>query len=83
MNRRRSDPGQGEPIPAPVLKLLESEPLRETPYQHIANAVQMLFLAEARLAELMMPPDQMLLDLIHRAEARCFHAIFELGREES
>jgi len=70
-------------VPQHVLKLLHDEAVAESPYQHIANAVQMLFLAEARVAELMMPPDELLLDLIRRAEARCFHAIFELGREDA
>lgn len=88
MNRRRSDPKPDcecmpQPIPQPLLIMLHEEPLHESPYQHLANAVQLLFLAEARLADLMTPPDQMLVDLIHRAEARCFHAIFALGQEEA
>lgn len=70
-------------IPKPVLKLMHDNmvPPAETPGQHLANAIQALILADERVSALTIPPDQMLLDLIRSAEARCFRALFELGQE--
>lgn len=72
-------------IPKPILKLLHDEmvPESEGPAQHIRNAIQSLILADERNAQLLMPPDQMLQNLIRSAEARCFRALFDLGQENS
>jgi len=50
----------------------------EEPSDHIRNALQLLILAERRVAELTIPPDAALVDLLKGAEARLFHAAFEL-----
>ncbi|PYO40390.1 MAG: hypothetical protein DMD33_17885 [Gemmatimonadetes bacterium] len=65
------------------LKLLNDDvPVSETPAQHIRNAIQALMLAEDRVQALTIPADPMLTELIRGAEARCFKALFDLGREE-
>jgi hypothetical protein len=63
-------------VVGPVVPLAQ-----EGPYEHVAAAIQSLILADERLAVLMMPVDPMLMDLIRAAEARCFHALFQLGAQ--
>jgi hypothetical protein len=50
----------------------------ETPADHIRNAIQLLTLAWARIEELNLIGCPDLADLLHGAEARLFHALFEL-----
>ena len=64
-----------------VLKLLDQPVLSETPAQHVRNAIQSLILIDERVAQLTIPPDPMLTDLIRSAEARMFRALFALGME--
>jgi hypothetical protein len=72
-------------IPGPILKLLDSDlvPPAETPGQHLANAIQLLILADERLCQIGLLGVDDLTKLIRGAEARCFRALFELGREDS
>jgi len=63
-----------------ALHLLAETPEAETPAQHLRNAVQLLILADERLAALTIPPDAAPAELIRGAEARVFHALFTLDR---
>ena len=72
-------------IPAPVLKLLHDDmvPVVESPADHVRNAIQLLILADERLAEWLPAADPMLTELLRSAEARMFRALFELGQEDA
>ena len=59
----------------------DAAPAADTPEGHIRNCIQLLILAEGRVAELTIPPDAALVGLLRTAEARCFRALFELGQE--
>ncbi len=65
----------------PILALCNIATLEvETVEQHVRNAVQLLILADERVQVLTIPPDQMLTELIRGAEARCFKALYSMGR---
>jgi hypothetical protein len=65
----------------PILKVLHDAPEAETAEQDIRNAVQALMLAEDRVQVLTIPADPVLTSLLRSAQARCFKALFKLGRE--
>jgi len=50
----------------------------EMPSDHVRNALQLLLIAERRVAELTIPVDPVLRDLLGGAEARLFHALYDL-----
>ena len=59
----------------------DTVPLAEGPEQHLRNAIQAAILAEARLAELLIPVPPDLADLMRTIEARLFRALLELGQD--
>ncbi len=70
-------------IPQAVLRVLHDDavPETESPSQHIRNAIQALMLAEDRVCVLTIPADPVLTSLLRSAQARCFKALFDLGKE--
>ena len=61
------------------LRLLPDAPQAESVEQYLRNAVQLLILADERIAVLTIPPDPALTDLVRHAEARIFRAMVALG----
>jgi len=62
----------GEPLPAPP----------ETAADHVRNALQMVLLAEVRNGALLIPPDEVLTELLSGAIVRLYRAVAELDRSD-
>ncbi len=64
-----------------IRTLLHDAPEAETAEEDIRSAAQSLLLAEDRAQVLTIPADPVLTSLIRSAQARCFKALFKLGKE--